>query len=110
MAELNIDKVIKEKGREKKAVIPILQVIQNEFNYLPEDILKRVCETTEITPDLIMGVASFYTQFRLEPAGEHIIKVCTGTACHVKGAGLVYDAFGRSLELPEGKMKRLFGH
>ncbi len=103
MAELNIDQVIKEKGREKKAVIPILQVIQNEFNYLPEDILKQVCETTDITPDLIMGVASFYTQFRLEPAGEHIIKVCTGTACHVKGAELVYDAFGRSLELPDGK-------
>ena len=81
MAELNIDQVIKDKGREKKAVIPILQVIQNEFNYLPEDILKRVCETTDITPDLIMGVASFYTQFRLEPAGEHIVKVCTGTAC-----------------------------
>ncbi len=103
MAELNIDQVIKDKGREKKAVIPILQVIQNEFNYLPEDILKRVCESTDITPDLIMGVASFYTQFRLEPAGEHIIKVCTGTACHVKGAGLVYDAFGRSLNLPDGK-------
>ncbi len=103
MAELNIDQVIKDKGREKKAVIPILQVIQNEFNYLPEDILKRVCESTDITPDLIMGVASFYTQFRLEPAGEHIIKVCTGTACHVKGAGLVYDAFSRSLNLPDGK-------
>ena len=103
MAELNIDQVIKDKGREKKAVIPILQVIQNEFNYLPEDILKRVCEISDITPDLIMGVASFYTQFRLEPAGEHIIKVCTGTACHVKGAGLVYDAFGRSLNLPDGK-------
>ena len=103
MAELNIDQVIKDKGREKKAVIPILQVIQNEFNYLPEDILKRVCEISDITPDLIMGVASFYTQFRLEPAGEHIIKVCTGTACHVKGAGLIYDAFGRSLNLPDGK-------
>jgi NADH-quinone oxidoreductase subunit F len=103
MAELNIDQVIKDKGREKKAVIPILQVIQNEFNYLPEEILKRVCETTDITPDLIVGVASFYTQFRLEPAGEHIIKVCTGTACHVKGAEQVYDAFGRSLALPEGK-------
>jgi NADH:ubiquinone oxidoreductase subunit F (NADH-binding)/NADH:ubiquinone oxidoreductase subunit E/NAD-dependent dihydropyrimidine dehydrogenase PreA subunit len=103
MAALNIEQVIREKGREKKSVIPILQAIQNEFNYLPQDILKRVCEETEITPDLIMGVASFYTQFRLEPAGEHIIKVCTGTACHVKGSELVYDAFGRSLDLAEGQ-------
>jgi len=100
---LNIDQVIKEKGREQKAVIPILQAIQNEYNYLPEEILKHVCERTEITPDLIMGVASFYTQFRLEPAGEHIIKVCTGTACHVKGSELVYDAFGRALHLEVGR-------
>jgi len=104
MTELNIDHLIRDKGREKKAVIPILQVIQNTFNYLPENILREVCERTEITPDLIVGVASFYTQFRLEPAGEHIIKVCTGTACHVKGAGLVYDAYRRYLDLPDGKL------
>jgi NADH:ubiquinone oxidoreductase subunit F (NADH-binding)/NADH:ubiquinone oxidoreductase subunit E len=62
------------------------------------------------TPDLIMGVASFYTQFRLEPAGEHIIKVCTGTACHVKGSELVYDAFSRSLNLEEGQHTDNEGH
>jgi NADH:ubiquinone oxidoreductase subunit F (NADH-binding)/NADH:ubiquinone oxidoreductase subunit E/NAD-dependent dihydropyrimidine dehydrogenase PreA subunit len=101
MAEVyqELDQIIEEHGKERKSVIPILQAIQNKFNYLPEEILKKVCESTEITPDLIMGVASFYTQFRLNPAGKHIIKVCTGTACHVKRAGLVYDTFSRELKL-----------
>ena len=58
---------------------------------------------TEITPADIMGVASFYSQFRLEPVGDHVIKVCVGTACHVKGAGLVYDAFHRELDLKGGQ-------
>lgn len=110
MASLNIDQVIQQKGREKRAVIPILQAIQNAYNYLPDDVLKYVCNHTDITPDLIMGVASFYTQFRLEPAGEHIIKVCTGTACHVKGSELVYDAFGRKLKLEKGRHTDAEGH
>lgn len=98
----DIENIIDENGKERKAVIPILQAIQNKYNYLPQNVLQQVCDKTNITPDLIVGVASFYTQFRLEPAGKHIIKVCTGTACHVKGAELVYDAFGRKLGLENG--------
>lgn len=98
-----LEKIILKNGGDKKAVIPILQAIQNQYNYLPQDILQQVCKITAITPDLIIGVASFYTQFRLEPAGKHIIKVCTGTACHVKGSELVYNAFGRALKLEPGK-------
>jgi len=98
----DLERIIQEKGKEKKSVIPILQAIQEKYNYLPEDILKEVCKTTNITPDLIIGVASFYTQFRLLPAGKHIIKVCTGTACHVKRSELIYDAFGRELKLEKG--------
>jgi NADH:ubiquinone oxidoreductase subunit F (NADH-binding)/NADH:ubiquinone oxidoreductase subunit E len=98
----HIDKIISDNGSDRKAVIPILQAIQDKYNFLPERALKQVCEKTDITPDLIVGVATFYTQFRLEAAGKHIIKVCTGTACHVKGSELVYDAFGRSLELEDG--------
>lgn len=94
-----IDQIIAEKGVEGKSVIPILQAIQNTYNYLPEEALKYVCEKTEITPEQIVGVASFYSQFRMQPVGEHIIKVCVGTACHVKGAGQVYDAFRRHFNL-----------
>lgn len=94
-----VDEIVKQKGHTKKSVIPILQAIQDEFNYLPEEALRHVCETTEITPENITGVASFYSQFRMVPAGRHMIKVCVGTACHVKGAMQVYDAFKRHLKL-----------
>ncbi len=98
----NIDQIIAEKGSEKKSLIPILQAIQNEYNYLPEELLKYVAEKTSITPAEIISVASFYAQFRMAPVGEHIIKICVGTACHVKGAGLVYDALRREFKLKEG--------
>lgn len=94
-----VDQIIDEKGKDGKSVIPILQAIQNTYNYLPEEALKYVCEKTEITPEQIVGVASFYSQFRMQPVGEHIIKVCVGTACHVKGAGQVYDALRRHFNL-----------
>ncbi|QIA07522.1 NAD(P)H-dependent oxidoreductase subunit E [Draconibacterium halophilum] len=99
----NIDQLIQEKGSTKKSLIPILQAIQKEYNYLPEDLLRLVAEKTEISLAEIVGVASFYSQFRLQPVGEHMIKVCVGTACHVKGAGQVYDAFRRELKLEEGQ-------
>ncbi|NOR76382.1 MAG: proton-conducting membrane transporter, partial [Draconibacterium sp.] len=98
----NIDQIIEEKGSTKKSLIPILQAIQNEYNYLPEDSLRYVSEKTSITSAEIISVASFYSQFRLAPVGEHIVKICVGTACHVKGAGQVYDAFRREFKLPEG--------
>ena len=94
-----VDQIIDEKGKDGKSVIPILQAIQNTYNYLPEEALKYVCEKTEIPPEQIVGVASFYSQFRMQPVGEHIIKVCVGTACHVKGAGQVYDALRRHFNL-----------
>jgi len=62
-----------------------------------------VCEITEITPAAIAGVSTFYSQFRHRPVGEHIISVCRGTACHVKGAGLIQSAFERYLGIAEGE-------
>lgn len=96
-----IDQLIAEKGAAKKNLIPILQAIQKEYNYLPEDVLRYLAEKSEITAAEIISVASFYSQFRLSPVGEHMIKVCMGTACHVKGAAQVYDAFRRGLNLEE---------
>lgn len=96
-----IDSIIEEKGRTADAVIPILQAIQDEFNYLPEEALLRVCETTDITLASIYGISTFYTQFRHKPVGKHVIKVCVGTACHVKGAMRVYDSFKRELGIDE---------
>ena len=65
-----VDKIIQDKGRTKKSLIPILQAIQHHYQYLPEEALKRVEEATDITASEIIGVASFYSQFRLKPVGE----------------------------------------
>lgn len=94
-----LDRVINEHGRDIEAVVPILHAIQKHYNYLPETALRYVCEQTIITPAEITGVASFYSKFRFKPAGKHQVKVCVGTACHVKGAGLVHDALKRSLNI-----------
>ena len=71
----------------RESVIPVLQAIQARYRYLPDEALRQVCEASEMTPAQIAGVATFYGQFRHTPAGEHIIRVCEGTACHVSGAG-----------------------
>ncbi len=97
----DIDLIVSEIGATESAVIPILHAIQKKYNYLPETALRRVCETTDITPASIMGVSTFYTRFRHTPVGKHIIHVCNGTACHVKGAELVLDALLRELRIDD---------
>lgn len=104
MIDLNkIDSIVGERGTTKEALIPILQAIQREFNFLPEEALRRLSDITSIKPAEIIGVASFYSQFRLAPVGEHMIRVCVGTACHVKGAVQVYDAMRREFKLKDGQ-------
>jgi len=97
-----VDEIIDRTGRSRQMIIPLLQALQSEFSYLPAEALERVYERTEIDRAQLVSVATFYSQFRHVPYGKHLIKVCTGTACHVKGAGNVYDAFRRELKMPEG--------
>ncbi|NOQ96856.1 MAG: proton-conducting membrane transporter, partial [Calditrichae bacterium] len=97
-----VDQILAHTGTRQHNVIPILHAIQKKYNYLPEAALHRVCESTEISPATIYGVSTFYDQFRHTPVGKHLIHICTGTACHVKGADLVIDAFYRELSFPEG--------
>jgi len=99
----DIQKIVAGIGKEKKAVIPILHAIQKRYNYLPETALRKVCEITKITPADITGIATFYSQFRREPVGKHMINVCTGTACHVKGADFVCESFVRELSIKDNK-------
>ncbi|AQQ69770.1 NADP-reducing hydrogenase subunit HndC [Limihaloglobus sulfuriphilus] len=96
-----IDKLISETGTHKSKVLQIAQAIQEYYGYLPKEALEKVCELTDITPSQITGVTTFYDIFRHTPAGRHTIKVCIGTACHVKGAGQVYDAFKRHLKIDQ---------
>ena len=96
-----VDAIIDRVGTSRRIIIPLLQALQAEFSYLPSDALQRVYERTEIDQAQMISVSTFYAQFRHIPYGRHIIKVCTGTACHVKGANNVYDAFRRELNMDE---------
>jgi NADH:ubiquinone oxidoreductase subunit E len=97
-----VDETVAKVGTGREKVLELLQAIQSHYGYLPQEALQRVCELTEITPASIAGVSTFYDQFRHRPAGQHIIHVCVGTACHVKGAEAVYEAFRNHLEIPDG--------
>jgi len=96
-----VDQAIDEIGAGAENLLMILQAVQGHFGYLPEEALERICEITQITPASIAGVSTFYDHFRHRPAGRHTIRVCIGTACHVKGGGQIYDAFKRHLAIPE---------
>ncbi len=98
-----VDEIVGKVGTGKEKVLELLQAIQGHYGYLPGEALQRVCELTEITPAAITGVSTFYDQFRHRPAGRHIIHVCVGTACHVKGAEQVYEEFRRYLQIPDGE-------
>ncbi|MDR0294731.1 MAG: NAD(P)H-dependent oxidoreductase subunit E, partial [Prevotellaceae bacterium] len=93
------DAIIQRTGTSRSIIIPLLQALQNEFDYLPQAAIERVYEKTEIDRAQLISASSFYSQFRHIPYGKHLIKVCTGTACHVKGAENVYDAFRRELKI-----------
>ncbi|MDH6358480.1 NAD(P)H-dependent oxidoreductase subunit E [Parabacteroides sp. PF5-9] len=98
---VRIDAIIDRIGTSRDIIIPLLQAIQEEFSYLPSDAVERIYERTEIDRAQLISVSTFYSQFRHIPYGKHLIKVCTGTACHVKGAGNVYDSFRRELKMTD---------
>jgi len=87
-----VEELVGRLGRQRSRLIAMLQALQDHYGYLPPEALERLCELTEITPADVTGVATFYDQFRHRPVGRYIIRVCHGTACHIKGAGLVHDA------------------
>ncbi len=96
-----VEQVVQDIGRGKESAIPILQAIQTHFRYLPQEVLSRVCALTDITPAQLMGISTFYSQFRHLPVGKHLISVCHGTACHVAGAWAITEAVRSYLEIPE---------
>ena len=98
-----VDETVRVYGSEAEALIPILQAMQEHYGYLPEEALRHLCDSTAITAEAVSGVASFYDSFELLPSGQHRIAVCHGTACHVKGAGIIFDAFARHMKLEPGQ-------
>lgn len=84
-------------------LIPVLQAIQEEMGYLPAEAVDLVAEFFDVSLAEIYGVASFYNQFRFNPPGKHPIKVCMGTACHVRGGDIILENFERKLDIKEGE-------
>jgi NADH-quinone oxidoreductase subunit E/NADP-reducing hydrogenase subunit HndA len=82
------------------ALIPVLHEVQDIYGYLPEDVLKIVSAELNISLAEIYGVASFYSFFSLTPKGQHVIRVCMGTACYIKGAQGVLDRLSQELKVP----------
>jgi NADH:ubiquinone oxidoreductase subunit F (NADH-binding)/NADH:ubiquinone oxidoreductase subunit E/Pyruvate/2-oxoacid:ferredoxin oxidoreductase delta subunit len=95
------DEIIRRIGGAPENLIPILQAFQRKWRYLPREALQYLSEKTDISQARIEGVATFYSQFRLGPAGKHTIKICVGTACHVKGSDKLLKAVYRELDIPE---------
>jgi NADH-quinone oxidoreductase subunit E len=87
----------------KGELIPILQKIQTEFGYLPEQAIVRVAEFTGLAESKVFGVASFYAQFRFTPMGRNRVMVCRGTACHVKGAPRILAEIEKVIGIKEGE-------
>ncbi len=84
-------------------LIPILQRTQERFRYLPEGAIRQISQFLRISENQIYGVASFYSQFRFTAPGRNSIKVCLGTACHVRGGQILLDAVERELEIDPGE-------
>lgn len=84
-------------------LIPVLQAVQEEYRYLPEDVLAFIATTLNISPARIYGVATFYSHFALAQKGKYVVKVCDGTACHVKGSLPLIDEIRKTLNLKPGK-------
>ncbi len=96
--------IILEKYEYKSSkLIPILQEVQEEYRYLPEDVLTFVATSLDISPARVYGVATFYSHFALEPKGKYVIKVCDGTACHVIGSQPLINAMRDKLGLSSEK-------
>jgi len=90
-------------GTGRENLIPILQMIQEKHAYLPNAAIGLVAEHLAVSASDVFGVATFYNQFRFHPPGRNPIKVCLGTACHVRGGEIILESFERKLEIKDGE-------
>ena len=98
-----LESVLEEYGGVSSNLITILQKAQDIYGYLPKDVMYYIAENVGITPAEVMGVATFYSQFRLTPIGKYLIMSCQGTACHVNGSERVSAAISEYLGISSGE-------
>ena len=98
-----VDEVCANYDPDRQYLIPILQDVQDRSGYLSEEAIHRISEFLGLSENESCGVATFYAQFRFNPPGKHCVKVCQGTACHVRGSGLIRETVSRKLGIIPGE-------
>lgn len=101
-----VDEIVSIYDSDKEFLIHVLQDVSSEYGYLPEPCLRRVTERLDIPLTEVFAAATFYKAFSLEPRGRHLIRVCLGTACHVRGASQVLSKIERRLSIEAGQTSR----
>ena len=99
-----IDEIIEEHDFNQSSIISILQGVQREYRYLPEEALNYLSEKMDISASKIYGIATFYENFSLQAKGKHIIKICDGTACHIRKSQPILDALRKELSLSDNRI------
>lgn len=98
-----VEEILKRYQNQEGALIPVLQEAQAIFGYLPEEVLALISKRLKIPLSSIYGVVTFYAQFYLTPRGRHTVRVCRGTACHVRGGKAILDAVQEYLQIDDGQ-------
>ena len=101
-----LDKVLAPYKGERGALIPALQAVQEKLGYISEDAVILISRLLNVSPSEVFGVATFYAQFRFTPPGEHTVKVCLGTACHVRGGEEILDNVSREVGVKSGETSK----
>ncbi len=96
-----VNAILEAYNFDSSRMITILQKVQDEYRYLPQEVITYVATCLGVPPARVYGVATFYSHFSLEPKGKYVIKICDGTACHVKGSGKLIKAIRETLNLSE---------
>jgi NADH-quinone oxidoreductase subunit E len=97
-----LNKILTEYKKNEGNIISLLQVIQDEFGYIPEEAVQWSSLNLDIPESKFYGIATFYAQFKLHPSGKHLIRVCRGTACHVKGSARISEELQKTLKVKVG--------
>lgn len=95
--------IIEEYKGQKWSLIPLLQKVQEEFGYVPPEAIEPIAWALHLFPSEVQGVITFYSQFSLKPRGKYVIRVCKGTACHVRGGRSILKIAKRELGVEEGQ-------
>jgi len=98
-----LSEILKKYGKDKSQLVSILQDIQSEYNYLPREALEKLSKKMDIPQSQIYSMATFFRAFSLNKRGKHIVNVCLGTACHVRGAELIVESLERQMGISRGQ-------